>query len=111
MEEKDYTALIVEAYKKRLIPQWYVFKPFFDWVENKRQGQIRPCHIREMRRVSLNLLKKYDEKHPDAFDKMGTTDMATPFFPYDSYGEDKEIVCILNQIIEGLTNFLILSIR
>lgn len=109
MEEKEFTSLMVEAYKEHRIPQWYVFKPYFDWVDNNRQGRLRPSHIREMRRVALTLLKKYDLKHPGAFDKMGTTDRIDPFFPYDAYGEDKAEVSILNRINEELTNYLILS--
>lgn len=63
-----------------------------------------------MRRTALSLLKRYDEKHPDAFDKMGTTDRTDPFFPYDAYGEDKVVVSILNRIVEELTNRIVLSV-
>lgn len=100
---------MVEAYREHRIPQWYVFKPYFDWVENNRQGRIRHCYIREMRRVALSLLKKYDSKHPDVIDKMGATDRMDPFFPFDAYDEDKVEVSVLNRINEELTNYLILS--
>ena len=98
---------MVKAYREHRIPQWYVFKPYFEWVNNNRHGRIRHCHIQEMRKVALSLLKKYDEKHPDAFDRMGTTDRTNPFFPYDAYGDDKEVVSILNQINEELTSFIL----
>lgn len=107
MGEKEFTAIMVKAYREHRIPQWYVFKPYFEWVENNRCGRIRPCRIREMRRVALSLLKRYDEKHYDAFDRMGTSDRTDPFFPYDAYGDDKEVVSILNQINEELTSFII----
>ena len=107
MKNNDFTALMVKAYKEHRIPQWYVFKPYFEWIQNNRHGRIRPCHIREMRSVALSLLKKYDGRHPDAFDKMGTTDRSDPLFPYDAYEEDKVIVSTLNQIIEELTNLLL----
>ena len=109
MEEREFTALMVEAYREHRIPQWYVFKPYFEWVENNRHGRLRPCHINEMRRVALSQLKKCDEKHPDAFDRMGETDRTDPFFPFDAYREDKVEVSILNRIKEELTNYLILS--
>ena len=97
-----------EAFNTHRIPYWFVFKPYFKWVENDRCGRIRLCRIREMRRVALSLLKKYDEKHPLAFDRMGTTDGTDPFFPFDAYGEDKVVVSILNRINEELTNTLIM---
>ena len=108
MEEERFTALMVEAYREHRIPQWYVFKPYFEWIQNNRHGRIRPCHIREMRSVALSLLKKYDERHPNAFENMGSTDRNDPFFPYDAYGKDKVEVSILSTINEDLTNFFIL---
>ena len=110
MDDKEFTAIMVKAYTEHRLPQWYVFKPYFEWVENNRQGRLRPCHIHEMRRVALSLLKKYDEKHPDAFDRMGETDRADPFFPFDTYGEDKVEMSILNRINEELTTLLLLRI-
>ena len=100
---------MVEAYREHRIPQGYVFKPYFDWVADRRNSPLRICQVREMRRVALSLLKKYDSKHPDAFDKMGATDRMDPFFPFDAYDEDKVEVSILNRINEELTNYLILS--
>ena len=108
--EKKEDAPMMEAYRKHQIPQWYAFKPYFDWVNNNRHGHMQPCHIREMRSVALSLLKMYEVKHPDAFDKMGSTDRSDPFFPYDAYGEDKVVVSTLNQINEELTNMLLLSV-
>ena len=102
-------SILIEAYNACRIPQWYVFKPYIEWIDNNMHGRIRPCHIREMQRVAISLLKKYDAKHPDAFDKMGTTDRSDPFFPYDAYGEDKVVVSILNRINDELINNLILS--
>ena len=110
MEEKELIAIMVEAYREHLIPQWYVFRPYFEWIADKGNSHLRIFQVREMRRVALSLLKQYDEKHPDAFGKMGTTDWLDPIFPYDAYGEDKVIVSILNRIIEELTPFLILSV-
>lgn len=110
MSEEAFTAIMVEAYKKQQLPRWYVFKPYFEWIAGKRNSRLRMFQVREVRRVALSLLKQYDEKHPDAFAKMGTTDRLDPFFPFDAYGEDKVMVCILNRIIEELTPFLILSV-
>lgn len=110
MEEKEFTALMVEAYREHRIPQWYVFKPYFEWIQNNRHGRIRPCHIREMQSVALSLLKKYDKKHPDAFALMGATDRSDPFFPFDAYGEDKVVVSTLNRINEELlSSFVIIA--
>lgn len=110
MKNNDFTALMVKAYKEHRIPQWYVFKPYFEWIQNNRHGRLRPCHIREMRSVALSLLKKYDMKHPDAFNKMGTTDRTAPFFPFDVYGEDKVVVSTLNRINEELlSSFVIIA--
>lgn len=111
MEEKEFTALMVKAYTEHRLPQWYVFKPYFEWVENNRQGRLRPCHIHEMRRVALSLLKRYDAKHPDAFEQMGAVGRDDPFFPYNAYGEDKEEVSIISRIIEELTNQLIIPMH
>ena len=109
MSDKEFSDVLGKAYKMHQIPHWYVFKPYFDWVENNRCGGIRPCRIREMQRAVLSILKKYDEKHPEAFIKMGETDGTDSFFPYDAYGEDKEIVSVINRINEELINYLILS--
>ena len=101
--------MMLEAYQQHRIPHWFVFRPFFDWKQGLRPYRFSPSEVREMRKVALALLKELDAKHPEAFDRMGTTDSGELYFPYDTYGEDKVEVYILNQINEELTNYLILS--
>lgn len=109
MEQERLTAMMLEAYQQRRIPHWFVFRPYFDWKKGLRPYRFSASEIKEMRRVALSLLKRYEAKHPEAWDHIQGADKKDPCYPWCGYGEDKEAVCILNQINEELTSFLILS--
>lgn len=110
MEQKRLTAMMLEAYQQHRIPHWFVFRPYFDWKQGLRPCRFSQSEIREMRRVALSLLKRYEAKHPEAWDHIQDSDKADPFYPWCGYDEDKEVVCFINQINEELTNLLILSV-
>ena len=102
--------MMMEAYQQHRIPHWFVFRPYFDWKQGLRPYRFSASEIREMRRVALSLLKRYEAKHPDAWNQIQDADKGDPCYPWCGYGGDKEAVCVLNMINEELTNILILSV-
>ena len=109
MEQERLDTTMLEAYQRHRIPHWFVFRPYFDWKQGLRPYRLSASEIREMRRVALSLLKKYEAKHPDAWDHIQDADKEDPCYPWCGYGEDKEMVCALNRIYEELTNLCVLQ--
>lgn len=107
-ERQDkFMALMIEAYNQHRIPNWYVFKPYFDWKISK-MFRIKLSEIREMRSVAHRLLEKYDQQYPNSMDGIDFNDTDDLFCYYRGYGKDAETVGLLTGIEEELTNIMIM---
>lgn len=100
-------ALMIEAYEQRKIPNWYVYRPYFEWKQ-KKICDIPSETLLEMRSVTYSALQEYDAKYPDSFDHINYEDTDNLFYLYEGYGKDKETVAFLDIINEDITNLLIL---
>ena len=106
-QQERFTALMIQAYDEHRIPNWYVFKPYIEWKRTK-VFRITNAEISEMRSVAYRLLSMYEEMYPNSMDNIDFNDKEDFFYLYRGYGEDAEVVGILTEIEEELTNVLIL---
>lgn len=97
-----------EAYQEHKIPNWYVFKPYFDWKMGLRGCNFTRSEIREMRNTAKNILIRYYDAYPNAMDCIDYENQDDTLYLYRGYGDDAEIVGFLEIIDEELTNILIL---
>lgn len=100
--EERFNTLMIKAYNEHRIPCWYVFRPFFE-----KRNRLLIVELREMLRVAVRLLKQFESKHPDAFDKISAVDKNDIYYPFTGYEKDKEAVSILNRIVEQITGYFI----
>lgn len=100
--------MMIEAYQGHKIPNWYVFKPYFDWKMGLRGCSFTGIEIREMRNTAKNTLSRYYETYPNASDVIDFENQDDVFYMYRGYGDDAPIVGYLEAIDEELTNIFIL---
>ena len=107
LAQDEFRAKMIDAYKQQIIPQWYAFRPYFEWKMGLRGCDFTGSEITTMRSTTVRLLNKFDTLYPTAWDNVQYEE-DNIFSLYNGFGKDREVVCYLNNIYEELLNFIML---
>ena len=108
-EQDLFKSRMIEAYNLQLIPQYFVFRPYFEWKMGLRGCDFNRSEITSMRNTATRLLNKYEEQYPNAWDNVRYVENDI-YSIYEGFGKDKEIVCYLMNINEEMINLMILRV-
>ena len=100
--------MMIEAYQGHKIPNWYVFKPYFDWKMRLRGCDFAKREIREMWNTAKSILNRYYDTYANASNAIDYDNQEDIFYLQRGYGKDAEIVGYMEAIEEELTNIMIL---